>query len=61
MQTYFGLIRPELRVGGAMLQNNMISHQAELAKLVRYLRSREDARRVTIPMGEGLEWTIKLG
>jgi len=59
--TCFGLIRPELRVGGGTLTDNKISHPAELAKFIRYLRSREDAHSVTIPVGERLEWTVKLG
>lgn len=60
-RNYFDLIWPKIRIGGGVLTDNVISHQAELAAFVTYLRSRQDAHSVTIPVGGGLEWTVKLG
>lgn len=60
-QTYFDLVWPKVRAGGAVLTDNVISHQQELTRYVSGLRARDDAHSVTLPIGGGLEWTVKLG
>ena len=59
-RAYFDLLWPKLRVGGAVLTDNVISHHKEMAGFVQHVRSREDAHSVTIPIRSGLEWTVKL-
>lgn len=59
-QAYFDLLWPKVRAGGGVLTDNVISHQRELAQYVSDLRGRDDAHSVTIPIGGGLEWTVKL-
>lgn len=59
-QSYFDLLWPKVRVGGAVLTDNVISHQQELGQYVRDLHARGDAHSVTIPLRAGLEWTVKL-
>lgn len=58
-QTYFDLIWPKLRVGGSVLTDNATTHRAELADFVGSVRSRSDASSTELPVGNGLEWTIK--
>ncbi|MGC4032911.1 MAG: class I SAM-dependent methyltransferase [Tepidisphaeraceae bacterium] len=59
-QAYFDTVWPKIRVGGAVLTDNVLSHREELAPYVQRLRSRDDAHSVTIPLRAGLEWTLKL-
>jgi predicted O-methyltransferase YrrM len=57
---YFELVWPNLRVGGSVLTDNSITHAKELAEFVKYARSRPDATSTEVPVGNGLEWTVKL-
>jgi predicted O-methyltransferase YrrM len=60
-RAYFDLLWPKIRLGGAVVTDNVISHQAEMAGYVDYLRSREDTHSVQIPLRAGVEWTVKVG
>jgi predicted O-methyltransferase YrrM len=60
-RAYFDLVWPKIRVGGAVVTDNVISHQGEMAGLVDYVRSRDDAHSVQIPIRAGVEWTVKVG
>ena len=59
-RVYFDLLWPKLRVGGAVLTDNVLTHPDELAEFVRHVRARPDAHSVQLPVGGGLEWTVKL-
>jgi predicted O-methyltransferase YrrM len=59
-RNYFEIVWPLIRVGGAVINDNSVTHAKELADLFRYLRSREDASSVEVAIGNGIEWTIKL-
>lgn len=61
VRTYFDLIWPKLRVGGSILVDNALTHRAELAEYVRFVRNLTHANSVEVAVGNGLEWTIKLG
>ncbi len=56
---YFDLIWPNIRRGGSVLTDNTKSHPGELADYVAYVRSRSDTVSADLPVGNGLEWTIK--
>lgn len=56
---YFDLVWPAIRRGGSVLTDNTKSHPDELADYVAYVRSRSDAVSADLPVGNGLEWTIK--
>ena len=58
---YFETVWPKVRKGGAVLTDNATTHRAELAEFVRYLRGRPDASSVEVAVGNGVEWTIKVG
>jgi predicted O-methyltransferase YrrM len=59
-QTYFDLLWSKLRAGGSILSDNTITHRATYGDYLGYLRSRPDARSTEVPVGNGVEWTIKL-
>jgi predicted O-methyltransferase YrrM len=59
-QRYFELLWPSVRPGGSILTDNATTHREELADFVRWVRARPDASGVEIPVGNGLEWTVKL-
>ncbi len=55
----FDLIWPRVRAGGAVVTDNVTTHKAELADFIAYVRARADASSIEIPVGNGIEWTIK--
>ena len=57
---FFELIWPKVRPGGSVLTDNTKSHPGELADYVSFCRARTDAISVDLPVGNGLEWTVKL-
>lgn len=59
-RAYFDLLWPKLRVGGAVLTDNVLTHRNELAAFVVDVRARADAHSVQLPVGGGLEWTLKV-
>jgi predicted O-methyltransferase YrrM len=59
-QAYFDLLWPKLRAGGGVLTDNVLTHPNELAAFVGRVRARADAHSVQLPVGGGLEWTLKL-
>ena len=58
-RAYFDVLWPKVRPGGCVLTDNVTSHKAELADYVAYLRGRRDASSVELPVGNGVEWTVK--
>ena len=60
-RTYFDLLWPKLRPGGSILADNTGTHPGEMSDYVAYVRSRTDATSVDLPVGNGLEWTVKVG
>ena len=58
-RTYFDLLWPKLRPGGAILTDNATTHRAELADYIRHLRSLPGASSIEVAVGNGIEWTIK--
>jgi len=59
-RSYFELIWPRLRRGGAILTDNALTHRSELGEFVKYVRSLKGASSTEVPVGNGLEWTIKV-
>jgi predicted O-methyltransferase YrrM len=59
-QKYFELVWPKLRAGGSVLTDNTQTHPEELADYMRFTRSRTDATSIELPIGNGVEWTVKL-
>lgn len=57
---YFLALWARLRVGGAIVTDNVISHREQMGDYLERVKARPDAHSVTIPLRAGLEWTIKL-
>lgn len=58
---YFEIVWPKLRVGGCVLTDNVTTHREQMTDYVAWLRGRSDARSVEVAVGNGVEWTIKVG
>lgn len=56
---YFELVWPKVRPGGSVLIDNTTTHKQELSEYVSWVRARADAASTELPVGNGLEWTIK--
>jgi predicted O-methyltransferase YrrM len=59
-QKYFDILWPKVRVGGSVFTDNATTHREQLADYVKYVRNRADASSTEIPVGNGVEWTLKL-
>jgi predicted O-methyltransferase YrrM len=60
-QTYFDLLWQKIRPGGMVLTDNATTHREQLAEFCKIVRSRVDAVSTEIPVGNGIEWTVKIG
>lgn len=57
---YLELLWPKLAQRAILVTDNVTSHATELAEFVRYLRGHSQLCSTLIPIGSGLELTIKL-
>jgi predicted O-methyltransferase YrrM len=55
----FDLVWPRVRPGGSVITDNATTHRAELSDYVAHVRSLPDALSSEIPVGNGVEWTVK--
>ena len=58
-RVYFDLVWPKVRRGGSVLTDNTRTHPGELNEYVRYVRALPGATSADLPVGNGLEWTVK--
>jgi predicted O-methyltransferase YrrM len=56
----FDPVWPRVRKGGWVATDNATTHRPDLAPFVRYVRSLPDAASTEIPVGNGIEWTVKV-
>lgn len=56
---HFEAAFPLLRVGGLVIADNVISH--DLSNYQKMLRERSDVQTSTVPIGQGIEISLKLG
>ena len=57
---YFLALWERLRVGGAIVTDNVLSHREQMGDYLERVKARDDAHSVTVPLRAGLEWTLKL-
>lgn len=57
---YFLAHWERLRVGGAIVTDNVTSHREQMGDYLERVKARDDAHSVTVPLRAGLEWTLKL-
>jgi predicted O-methyltransferase YrrM len=60
LRQYFDIVWPKIRPGGSVLTDNALTHKTELAEFISYVRGRPDTVSSEIPVGNGLEWTVKV-
>ncbi len=59
-ETYFDVVYKRLRVGGMIVADNVVSHENELADYTTYMQNHPNLESVTVPLGWGLEITVKV-
>ena len=57
----FDLVWPKLGAGGSVITDNVTTHKSELGPFVSYVRGLKSASSIEIPIGNGIEWTLKVG
>ena len=57
---FFDLIWPKLRPGGSIITDNATTHKGELSEFIKYVRALPDSASVEVPVGNGIEWTLKV-
>ncbi|MBN1992648.1 MAG: DUF1442 domain-containing protein [Anaerolineae bacterium] len=58
-ETYFDVVYKRLNVGALVVADNVVSHQDELLDYVTYVQNHPHLESVTVPLGRGLEITVK--
>ena len=58
-ETYFDVIYKRLDVGSMVVADNVISQEDELLDYVTYVQNHPNLESVTVPIGRGLEITVK--
>lgn len=57
----FDAIWHAVRPGGSVITDNAVTHRTELAPFVQYVRGLPNSTSAEVPVGNGFEWTVKLG
>jgi predicted O-methyltransferase YrrM len=60
-ETYFDTVYQRLAKGGLVVADNILSHQDELEDYVSYVENHPNLESVMVPIGRGLEVSVKLG
>ena len=59
-QQYVDLAWARLRVGGSVVNDNTHTHPEALGAFVAGARARDDASSADVPLGNGMEWTVRV-
>jgi predicted O-methyltransferase YrrM len=59
-ETYFDVVYKRLQVGAMIVADNVVSHQDELLDYVTYVQNHPKLESVTVPIGRGLEITVRI-
>jgi caffeoyl-CoA O-methyltransferase len=59
-ETYFDVVYKRLGVGSIVVADNVVSHEDELLDYVTYVQNHPNLESVTVPLGWGLEITVKI-
>jgi predicted O-methyltransferase YrrM len=59
-ETYFDIVYQRLVQGGLVVADNVLSHQDELEDYVSYVENHPNLESVMVPIGRGLELSVKL-
>lgn len=58
-ETYFDVVYKRLGVGSLVIADNVTSHADELLDYISYVQNHPNLESVTVPVGRGLELTVK--
>lgn len=58
-ETYFDVVYKRMGVGAMVVANRVVDNENELADYVTYVQNHPNLESVTIPLGQGLEITVK--
>ena len=59
-ETYFDVVYKRMGVGSVVIANNVVVAENELADYVTYVQNHPNLESVTIPLGQGLEFSVKI-
>lgn len=59
-ETYFDVVYQRLVKGGMVIADNVLSHQDELEDYILYVENHPNLESVMVPIGRGLEISVKL-
>lgn len=58
-ETYFDVVYKRMEVGGMIIADDVVTLENELSDYVSYMQNHPNLESTTIPLGEGLELTVK--
>ncbi|MBN1218363.1 MAG: DUF1442 domain-containing protein [Anaerolineae bacterium] len=58
-ESYFDVVYKQLGVGSMVVADNAVSHADELLDYITYVQNHPNLESVTVPIGKGLEITVK--
>lgn len=59
-ETYFDVVYKRMKLGAMLVADNVVSHENELSDYVTYMQNHPNLESVTVPLGRGLEITVKI-
>jgi predicted O-methyltransferase YrrM len=59
-ETYFDVVYKRIGVGGLFIADNAVSHADDLMDYISYVQNHPSLESVTVPVGKGLEVTVKV-
>lgn len=60
-ETYFDVVYKRMDTGSMILADNVVSHEYELADYITYVQNHPNLESVTVPVGRGVEVSVKTG
>lgn len=58
-ETYFDVVYKRMGVGSTIVADDIIAHENELADYTTYVQNHPHLESVTVPLGTGIEFTVK--
>lgn len=59
-ETYFDVVYKRMNVGSLVVADKVVAHENDLADYTTYVQNHPNLESVTVPLGQGLEITVKI-
>lgn len=59
-ETYFDVVYKRMNIGSAVVADKVVAYENELADYTTYVQNHPSLESVTVPLGQGLEVTVKI-